>query len=291
MKFGLVTVLYNCAQFLEAFLECLARQKFRDFSLYCIDNASNDNCMAITVKYASRMRLIAVRNELNIGVAAANNQGILMALQDKCDYLIICNNDISFGDDTLEQLVQKIKKYEGCMIAPKILLGDGKRIYYDGGFFSRVIGVSKHYRYAKDDRLAIKMDCIQEYAGTTFLIVPARLFKNDLMDEKYFVYFDDSDFMYRMFKKKVQLIYCPHIKVLHFAQSFTGGSSSNFTLYYMNRNEIYFLRKNYPLLGYFYISIFIIRTYLKLMQCNPGESAVIRKAIYDGFKMCYTLEH
>lgn len=285
MKLGLVTVLYNCSPFLETFLDCLAGQKLKNFSLYCIDNASNDNCMAIAVRYASKMRLIAVRNELNIGVAAANNQGILMALEDKCDYVVICNNDITFGEEVIERIAQKIKKYEGCMLAPKILFGDGTRIYYDGGTFSRIRGVSKHYRYAKEDRYAIKMDCIQKYASTAFLVVPAKLFENDLMDDKYFIYCDDSDFMHRMLKKKVRLIYCPDINILHFASSSTGGSSSDFALYCMNRNTIYFLKKNYPVLGYFYILIFIFRTVIKLLFFSPKKIDCVTKAIFDGFKM------
>ncbi len=41
-KIGVVTVLYNSETVLQDFFESIACQEYRDFVVYCVDNASSD---------------------------------------------------------------------------------------------------------------------------------------------------------------------------------------------------------------------------------------------------------
>src|SRR5690606_8850734 len=81
---------------------------------------------------------------------------------------------------------------------------------------------------------------------TCFMLVDNRLFGEiGLMDPAYFVYFDDTDFVYRAVKRKHAVYYMSRLVVLHKESTATGGIRSPFFTHYFNRNRIYFIRKNF----------------------------------------------
>jgi hypothetical protein len=67
------------------------------------------------------------------------------------------------------------------------------------------------------------------------------------LDERYFVYVEDTDFMYRAMKAGVKLIYLPEAKLLHKVGRLTGGENSPFAIQYGTRNRIFFLLKHFGL--------------------------------------------
>ena len=90
MKIGVVTVTYNSSLVLEDFFSSIENQDFLDFHLYIIDNNSKDNTLSKINKWNFSTKTI-LKNTNNIGVAAANNQGIKLALKDNCDFLLLLN--------------------------------------------------------------------------------------------------------------------------------------------------------------------------------------------------------
>jgi len=66
-----------------------------------------------------------------------------------------------------------------------------------------------------------------------------------LMDERYFVYYDDTDFVFRCLKHGLRLVYQGSAELRHKVSSSTGGGGSDFSIYYYNRNRLFFIRKNY----------------------------------------------
>ena len=94
-KIGVVTVLFNSANVIKPFLECVISQQHTKFNLYIIDNNSQDNSIEILSNF-SDPRIKLIRNNSNIGVAAANNIGIKNALKDNCSKVLLLNNDVEF---------------------------------------------------------------------------------------------------------------------------------------------------------------------------------------------------
>jgi GT2 family glycosyltransferase len=68
------------------------------------------------------------------------------------------------------------------------------------------------------------------------------------MDERYFVYADDVDFMYRALRSGVKLVYLHDAKLLHKVGYLTGGEDSAFSTFYGTRNRIFFLLKHFGVL-------------------------------------------
>ena len=94
-KIGIITITYNSKEVLRPFLNCIWKQTYNNFILYVIDNASTDSSLIILNKEKDR-RLKVIKNNNNIGVATANNQGIQMAISDKCSQIMIINNEVTW---------------------------------------------------------------------------------------------------------------------------------------------------------------------------------------------------
>jgi GT2 family glycosyltransferase len=286
-RIGIVTVLYNSESVLEDFFASLRQQTYDNFLLYVVDNNSPDlslyksKVLAKTVSFET----IFIENSENYGVAKGNNQGIEAALADLCDYILLSNNDIVLRTNTIEKLYLGLKEKNADMVVPKIYYYGTNKIWSAGGKFNKINGSTIHFGMGiKDDG---KYDrCYKiEYAPTCFMLISKKVFfVVGLMDEKYFVYFDDTDFLYRAWKLKINVFYIFE-SVLEHKESISTGKRSNFTYYYTLRNRIYFAKKR----RFFFHLFFLINLiwhytvrHLKMFK-NFEQWNIMSKALKDGF--------
>lgn len=257
-KIGIVTVTYNSAAVIDDFIQSLLGQTFSNFILYLVDNASSDDTLHKVAKY-SDPRIIIISNLDNKGVAAGNNQGIKEALDVGCEQILLINNDTVFEDQLIQKLSVGLIKNQCDMIVPKIMYYDKPNtIWCAGGFFNslRAFG-GYHYGLDEVDKGQWDTPSLIEYSPTCCMLINRQVFETiGYMDEKYFVYYDDTDFCFRAMKAAVRMFYLPTAKLQHKVSSLTGGESP-FSLRYMARNRAYFIRKNLTLkqqilaLGYY----------------------------------------
>lgn len=287
--FGLVTVLYNSADMLSGFFSSLDAQDRKDFALYAIDNASADDSVAAfrSLAASSAFPCELVENKTNAGVAAANNQGIAMALEAGCDYVALLNNDIEFPGDTLSRLHAAAER-SGCdMVAPKVKYHDTGKIWFAGGGFSAFKGISVHWHHAED--LAAYGLAQREiaYAPTCFVLVRRGVFEDvGLMDERYFVYFDDTDFMRRAKRAGKRILYLPEPLISHKASASTGGTMSDFSIRFLARNRILFLRKSYAWpRRILYYSVYFLTLAAKSIRFDERQRKLLAKAVKEGFAL------
>src|SRR6266851_3540121 len=97
-KIGVVTVTYNSGSVLADFLKSVWFQSHGNFILYTVDNASTVTRMQV-LRGCTDSRLKIISNADNLGVAEGNNQGIRLALEDGCGYVLLINNDTEFNED------------------------------------------------------------------------------------------------------------------------------------------------------------------------------------------------
>lgn len=124
VRIGIVTVLYNSENVLEDFFRTLDRQTYRDFSLYVIDNHSPDNSLDRARELAAtvRFRTEIIAEPENWGVAKGNNIGIVRALAEGCEYVLLSNNDIVLEPDTLEKYTSERLKRMQIWPFPKFII-------------------------------------------------------------------------------------------------------------------------------------------------------------------------
>lgn len=300
-KIGLVTITYNSAQVIEPFMECVLHQTHTDFILYIVDNLSSDNTLQLLQQYQDN-RIVIIANSENKGVAAGNNQGIKKALEDGCEEILIINNDVEFEDTLLEKLSAQLNELQCSLIAPKMMYyPETNLIWWAGTKFNEREGcMTRHIGIQQEDKG--QFDTIEEmdYAPTCCVLLRKAVIDDiGLMDEKYFAYYDDTDFFYRIYKQgKHKLVYYPFVRFYHKV----GGLSNmkegnakkfkfnNFYIHLFTRNHVYYLRKQNNLWAWINIIYFFFRMNLRFLfsgkyHLNFSTFKLLQKSYFEGLLM------
>ena len=298
-KIGVVTVTYNSDKVLQPFLSDLFAQSFQNFNLYVIDNASEDKTLKI-LDDLNDNRVNQIRNQSNIGVAAANNIGIKKALEDKCSHILILNNDIEFPNSLFKDMLVSIKKENCSMITPKIMYHSNKDIiWYAGGGFKKSNGyLPYHTGFNENIKNNNYQSLYVDYASTCCLLIKKDVFETiGYMDEKYFVYFDDTDFLFRVKKEGVHKIYYDsQITLFHKVGSLTKSLTKEFERSYRThfflkqniRNHIYFLRKIGSVYSYLFCLFLFFKNNLRFLFSSRIKKdfstfLIINKSYFQGW--------
>ena len=298
-KIGVVTVTYNSDKVLQPFLSDLFAQSFHNFNLYVIDNASEDKTLKI-LDDLNDNRVNQIRNHSNIGVAAANNIGIKKALEDKCSHILILNNDIEFPNTLFKDMLVSIKKENCSMMTPKIMYHSDKDIiWYAGGGFKKSNGyLPYHTGFNENIKNNNYQSLYVDYASTCCLLIKKDVFETiGYMDEKYFVYFDDTDFLFRVKKEGVHKIYYDsQITLFHKVGSLTKSLTKEFERYYRThfflkqniRNHIYFLRKIGSVYSYLFCLFLFFKNNLRFLFSSRIKKdfstfLIINKSYFQGW--------
>ncbi|RQR49231.1 glycosyltransferase family 2 protein [Burkholderia sp. Bp9126] len=288
---GVVTVLYQSDDVLQDFFESLKVQVNVEMKLYVIDNSPKDSGSAAAQKMAREAGIPAdvIFNNQNAGVARGNNQGIDMALADGCEYVLLANNDVEFRDpNTIANLIKPIEAGTARLATfPKILYHGTNRIWCAGGTISRMRATTSHIGDGDEDVGQFDDPGFSEYAPTCFMALHKNVFDRvGLMDENYFVYYDDTDFVWRMNRAGIHLWYVPSSLVCHKVSFSTGGNESPFSLFYCTRNRLYFSRKNlsfpYSLLAQAYS---VTAMLAKCMRFTPAGRRSVLRGIAEGMRL------
>ena len=266
---GLVTVTYHSGAVIDGFLDSLYAQDFSRWRLYVVDNASTDDSLGrVRRDAATDARIVVVANGANRGVAAGNNQGIAAALADGCDGVLLINNDVEFGPALLSGMIAAMKSLGAEMLVPKIYYYEPKtRIWCAGGRFRRARGYMTDH-FGEDEEDVGQYDTARriEYAPTCCMLVQAEVFARiGLMDEKFFVYFDDTEFCYRALKGGVRFWYSPTPVLYHKVNSLTG-TGSDFSAFNSALGQAYFLRKHKPATKFLWLALVQAKYFVRAAQ-------------------------
>jgi GT2 family glycosyltransferase len=102
------------------------------------------------------------------------------------------------------------------------------------------------------------------------------------MDEAYFIYFDDTDFVARAVNAGYLVKYVPGSKLWHKESSSSGGKPLGpLPTYYQTRNRLYFMakhQKNRLLLGVFW-TYFLLARFVRGLQWRRSDDRASRFAV------------
>lgn len=289
---GLVTVLFKSDECLDDFFRSLSIQTYTDYHLYLIDNSvspATDEILGRLTKQYGISAYTHFKNDGNYGVAKGNNQGMKLAFDAGSEYIILLNNDIEFTQpNVFEDMVNCAKTQGENMIIPKILFYGTNVIQTAGGIFVNLKGGSESLGYKQEDGPPFDKPSYSKYAPTCFMLITRKVIETiGYMDEKYFVYYDDNDFSYRASQAGFRIYFMPGLRIYHKVSYSTGGGESQFSIYYLNRNRLYFIRKNFRFpMKQVALAIAVVNKALKYFTSysKEGKKTLI-KAYKDGFKM------
>jgi GT2 family glycosyltransferase len=174
-------------------LESLQRLTYSHYRVIVVDNGSTDDSVrCIREKY---LDLEIIENGKNLGFAAGCNVAIRRALDEGTDYVWLLNNDTVVHPDSLSAMVE-------CAQGDPIIGAVGSVIYrmdqpekvdaWGGGRVSLWTGRSSHITGPQD---LPKLDYI---TGASLLISRLALESVGLLDERFFLYYDDCDYSLRL---------------------------------------------------------------------------------------------
>jgi len=291
-RIGVVTVLYHSDAVLEDFFASLAKQVSEafDFRLYVIDNSPGDSGTRLSRELAQRHAIDAqlIFNDANRGVATGNNQGIALALRDGCTHILLANNDTAFDAGTFAGLLQALVGGQDRVATPKIVYhSDPQRLWYAGGHIEPWTLRTPHHGLKAVDRGQFDHCEYVGYAPTCFMLLDARVFATvGLMDERFFVYYDDTDFAWRLAREGQRIRFVAQCTVQHKVSTSTGGEASPFSVYYTNRNRVFFVRKHLRGLAKGTALAYVLMT--RLPMSLKFSWPLVRRmwaGVRDGFRM------
>jgi len=241
-------------------LECLLsldKMNSKNFkiSVVVIDNASKQKFKSQKSKVKSKEVKI-IRSEKNLGFSGGQNMGIRYALENGADYVLILNNDTVVDRNLIEELLNAAQKDKNIgIVVPKIYFASGfefhkdrysqndlgKVFWYAGGEmdWGNVIG----YHRGVDEVDMGQYDQIEktDFASGCCMLVKREVFeKVGSFDEKFFLYYEDSDLCERIRKAGYSIMYSPKAILWHKNAGSAGGSGSELQDYYITRNRLLF---------------------------------------------------
>jgi GT2 family glycosyltransferase len=234
----------------------------------------------------NKAKLIVIETGANLGFAGGNNVGIRYAFQsEKVDYIWLLNNDTVIERNALTEMVKLAENNsEIGIVGSKLLYYHKPSIIQNFGNLQTGWKGTGHSFLANHKDVFLSDIEVKSVIGASLLIKKKVVGEIGLLDEKYFMQDEESDWCVRASKAGYRIFSCAESRIYHkegkssnrskqsrkiFAKISSRGSTESFLItgFYGTRNEIYFVRKNFP--GHFIFFLLFILPY-KLIRLILG---------------------
>ncbi|MFA7662319.1 MAG: glycosyltransferase family 2 protein [Patescibacteria group bacterium] len=212
----------NC---LNSIYANLASSKL-NYKIVIVENASNDGTIELVHEKYPQVKLIALNK--NSGYSKAVNLGIRTF---EAKYYFVLNPDTLF---TQEKSIDNL--YNFMELNPEIGLAGPKLVNPDGStqmscckFPLFLVPIYRRTKLGKIKQIANKIDdylmknwdhqqtCFVDWViGTGMFVRHQALEKVGLMDERFFMYFEDTDWCRRFWEAGWRVCYLANVEVIHY---------------------------------------------------------------------------
>ena len=185
----LITVTYNSAKALDEFWTPVKARD--DFEWVVVDNASTDDSADVAARLGARV----IRLDKNLGFGGANNVGFRAS---NSRYVGFVNPDVSVRAHSLDELARIIEETDG-LVSPQLVNPDGTPQPNGRGYPFLVEKVRNRLESNTDEsgyrRFAAEGDDISVawFMGAAVLGLRTHFEQLGPWDERFFVYYEDSD--------------------------------------------------------------------------------------------------
>ena len=210
-----------------------------------------------------------IKSNENKGFSGGNNIGIKLAQKNEADFVWLLNPDTVVNQDTLTHMLNVSEKLNVPVLTCKIKSFYNKnKVQYDG--------VKVDYAGFQDIQDQLKYPAF--LSGANVLLKTQVFERIGLMDEDFFLYFEDNYLFFKLRQEEIPVIYTPHTFIYH-----KGGVSTNGFLnsvvsnYYYSRNIFLYDQK----IGMVQNYLENLSTLKKIVEKKRHNKKLI-KAIYLG---------
>jgi len=291
---SIIIVSWNCREYLEQCLRSIASSGIRhSYQVFVVDNGSSDGSISLVELSYPNVKLIS--NTENLGFAAANNQALRLV---DSRFVVLLNPDTVVGSGALDAMIDFFERYDDAWaVGPAMVSGDGS-VHYTGVAFpsnwnilvesvfldrlfpkSRLLGAHKQTYEPRQEPRAV--DYVQ---GACLMVKSKAIEKVGLLDERFFMYFEEVDWCYRIKKAGGEVWYYPMASVVHLGGDEFGHFDERRLVYYY-LSLLLFYRKHYQTYRLFLLRcLLIMRSLIRIIVwgtvsiVRPSDRSVARSS-------------
>lgn len=255
--------------------------------IFVVDNGSSDNSIGLLRSAVSDSRVIIIENNANLGFSRANNVALPRTAGQ---YLLFLNPDCIVKAGTIERMLTVMNNNaKAAMSSCLIRNEDGtvqatciRSIPTPWNSLVRILHLNKLFPKVKmfhgldlgKVALPTQITDVPAISGAFMLVRRTALEQVGQLDESYFLYGEDVDWMWRFKQAGWQILFVPDVEIVH-AKGVCGKSNPFTVLWHKHRAMVVFYRKffrqRYPmvLMWVVYLTVMIRFTILVLLKSLP----------------------
>jgi GT2 family glycosyltransferase len=280
-SFDIILVNYNSTDHLLLCLRSVYQSLTKVPSkVIVIDNDSTDHVERVTAVF---LDIQLIKNTTNLGFAKAVNQGIE---QGSSPYVMLLNPDTSISEDFFSQVLEFMDQHPDVgTMGPKILDPDGSVQGSARSFptpltaiFGRTSLLTRLFPsnpLSRQNILTIDSDGktvrqVDWVSGACMVVRRKAIEAVGLMDDRFFMYFEDADWCRRMWEAGWKVVYNPGIFITHHVGTSSRKNFVKSSLEF-HRSAFNFYKKHNSRLTFFFMSPLLVggltlRFLLRLMK-------------------------
>lgn len=242
-ELSVVIVNHNGAAFIERCLAAVLAQEVQgDFEVLVVDNASTDGSPELVRDRFPSVRVL--RSSRNLGFAAGCNTGMRAAAGR---FLVLLNTDAYPRAGCLAALRAAVLSDDrAAAVTAKLVFADrpgviqnaGVLLLTDGGGADRGAGEEDGGQYGLREE-------VFGFCGAAALLRRDALSDTGGFDERFFMYYEDTDLSWRLRLRGWRIVYEPAAVVDH-VHTGTSAEWSDFFTFHADRNRLLTLLKCAP---------------------------------------------
>ena len=193
--------------------DCLASLQALDsdnWKVLVLDNGSTDGSVQRIRDRFPEVEIVELGE--NLGFTKGNNAGIRLALERGADYVWLLNNDTVVDPKALGAMLEKAEADPkiGAVGSAIFYLEEPTRLQaWGGGSVNFWLGSARHFISPVSD------DKLQFIMGASLLLRRPALDAVGLLDEGFFIYWEDADYCFRLRRSGWQLAVAENAKLWH----------------------------------------------------------------------------
>lgn len=232
-----VVVTYNSASTISRCLRGI-QESSQSSHVVVVDNASRDRTVEIVANEFPGIEID--RTGANLGFAAACNRGIRLAASRAPTHYLLVNPDAYLDVTCIEALGDALEaRPDAAAASPLILYEDSGKIWYAGAAADVDAGIYWHEAVGADDTGQFtEISVTGRPTGCVMLVRRDVVDEVGLLDESYFLYWEDVEWGLRLQRGGRTVLFVPKARARHAVSSTTGGPASKIYEYYYLRNRL-----------------------------------------------------
>lgn len=255
MDISIVIVNWKVKPLLERCLASLyAQTKGVPFEMFVVDNDSRDGSIEMAAKQFPEATIIA--NNRNVGFATACNAAIA---RSSGEFVLLLNPDCELHEDAVSKMVAWMRAHpEAAILGPRIDNADGslqESVARFPTFASQALVMLKFHniapwlpalkRYFASDFDYSRAAEVDQVKGAAFMIRRSAIEQIGLLDEKFFIWYEEVDWCKRAKDAGLGVWYAPAARVTHRGGASFGQVFGPARQRMLNRSVCYYMRKHH----------------------------------------------